>query len=208
MTAKAMDVTITIPELPDDMQDAYDSLRLAIMHAQRDGYQHVTKDDVLTMLGMLCDLVIFGGRGTTHADQSGNVSSLNLRPRNSDRVGCLKNDGGRGPHDFSTLDGAGQVVCRKCRLREDAYIQPPGNVAAVGEANDKADYWLAHMLAEYVVRHNEGCELESMTDFTERQLCVTEYCAPCAARWWLDEQAKLASQPAPSSEVAGDEVGR
>lgn len=62
LTGEGFGMDFQFPELPDDMADAFDLLRLAIMHAQRDGYQHVTKDDVLTSLGMLCDLALFADR--------------------------------------------------------------------------------------------------------------------------------------------------
>jgi len=40
---------------------------------------------------------------------------LQLHLRKKEFVGCLKNDGGRGPHKFDALDNNGRVICEHCR---------------------------------------------------------------------------------------------
>lgn len=66
----------------------------------------------------------------------------------------------------------------------DASVPSP---PAAVEANDKADYWLCHTLAEYARKHGH-CESDDDMECSEHELCVTEYCAHCAAVWWLEEQ--------------------
>jgi hypothetical protein len=46
-----------------------------------------------------------------------------------------------------------------------------------------APYWLLRALCERVAG---PCERGG--DCAASTLCVTERCAPCAARWWLDQQ--------------------
>jgi len=50
---------IVFPELPDDMADAFDGLKLAVLRHRRDGWREISKADVLTVLGVLCDIAIF-----------------------------------------------------------------------------------------------------------------------------------------------------
>lgn len=38
-------VLTALPELPDDMADAFDSLKLAILHAKRDGWRQISQRD-------------------------------------------------------------------------------------------------------------------------------------------------------------------
>jgi hypothetical protein len=46
-------VLTALPELPDDMADAFDSLKLAILHAKRDGWREISQREVSEMLTAL-----------------------------------------------------------------------------------------------------------------------------------------------------------
>jgi hypothetical protein len=45
-----------LPELPDDLADAFDGMKLAILHHKYDGWRAISRADVVGMLRMLRDL--------------------------------------------------------------------------------------------------------------------------------------------------------
>jgi hypothetical protein len=53
------------------------------------------------------------------------------------------------------------------------------------------DYWLLRALTERVAGN---CERQPYP-CESRQLCITESCLPCAARWWLEQNVMHADQP-------------
>jgi hypothetical protein len=73
-----------------------------------------------------------------------------------------------------------------------AYRALAAKLAAV-EA-ESAPYWLCTALADHVVSGGaSSCDREGI-DCDDTELCVSEYCAPCAAKWWLDKQAAPPAQ--------------
>lgn len=63
------------------------------------------------------------------------------------------------------------------------------------DETDCAPYWLCYGMAQYLVEIGEPCERAA----TGGELChntsdcITEWCAPCAAKAWLDEQKRLSA---------------
>lgn len=68
------------------------------------------------------------------------------------------------------------------------------------DESDSAPYWLCYALAEYVCAINETCEREP-TSCAESSLCITEWCAPCAALAWLNEQKRLSAPLPPNADL-------
>lgn len=50
---------LSIPEMPPDLADAFDSMRLAILRNRQDGWREISKANCLTVLGMLCQVVVY-----------------------------------------------------------------------------------------------------------------------------------------------------
>ena len=50
---------LVFPEMPDDMADAFDGLKLAIMRQKVDGWNEISRADTLTVLGVLCEIAMF-----------------------------------------------------------------------------------------------------------------------------------------------------
>jgi hypothetical protein len=58
-------------------------------------------------------------------------------------IGCSRNDGGRGPHDFGELNSNGVEICRLCRLPREAFpvAQPAASDATGRELPDAPGFW-------------------------------------------------------------------
>lgn len=221
MPAKADVTQIQFPELPDDMQDAFDSLRLAIMHAQRDGYQHVTKYDVLTMLGMLCDLAIFGGREKTdltdNADQPpGNAAEVGegtrplfvAAPEEVQRCALFASDVFSEEVDSMSevekVDLANKVIQRWVDNTPDAAVEG-GAVAELLKAVQSLDTdlcWIRHELRTTTKDQRDG-------EWRDGAVRMLEVHSELGCEMWTKYRTQSASQPTTSHAVAaGDEVGR
>lgn len=67
--------------------------------------------------------------------------------------------------------------------------------AAHGSASeDETPYWLLRSLAQYVSDLNIACEREPCS-CDQSSLCITEWCEPCAAKAWLENE-KTKEKPA------------
>ena len=64
-----------------------------------------------------------------------------------------------------------------------------------------APYWLCRSMAQYLVEVGEPCErvMSGGDTCVNSSDCITEWCAPCAAKAWLDEQKRLEA-PMPQNE--------
>lgn len=73
-----------------------------------------------------------------------------------------------------------------------------------GAAIEAADYyWLCRMMAADA--EQELCKNGTDTSCDQTSLCVTEYCIPCAARAWMNDQRRLEAMPVTNSQQKGGE---
>lgn len=89
-----------------------------------------------------------------------------------------------------------------CALEGIGFKRIPWNTRAVsgehsdqgGDATNGAPYWLCRGLAADA--EHQDCANGTDTSCDQTSLCITEYCMPCAAKAWMNDQRKL---EAPSS---------
>jgi hypothetical protein len=74
--------------------------------------------------GIFEDAINFAERMAKHFSPPP-ASDAPLPTGTFNRVGCIKNDGGRGPHKFDCLDNNGRLICRYCRLPPEAFPAAP-----------------------------------------------------------------------------------
>ena len=71
--------------------------------------------------------------------------------------------------------------------------KPAELAAAQGSADptDSAPYWLCYGMAEWLGKCGLECERRGDIPCPQTSDCITEWCIPCAAKAWLDEQKRL-----------------
>lgn len=74
------------------------------------------------------------------------------------------------------------------------------------DESECAPYWLCYALAQYVCDLNIACEREPCS-CDQSSLCITEWCEPCAAKAWLQEQKRL-SAPLPPNDPSSPHCRR
>lgn len=84
----------------------------------------------------------------------------------------------------SNADETAFAVQRVVRSRD---LEPRAKAEVAGAAEDTSPYWLTYTLAEFVSDIYDEC-LNPQMPCRVSSKCVTEYCAPCAARWWMEWQ--------------------
>lgn len=62
-----------------------------------------------------------------------------------------------------------------------------------------AESWLLRSLAQYVSDLNIACEREPVS-CNQSGICITEWCEPCAAKAWLENQRVAELEDAPANE--------
>jgi hypothetical protein len=105
------------------------------------------------------------------------------------------------------------TMCRDCH-----NLERTGTVAVAGAAicsaasskeperdeSDCAPYWLCRGMAQYIVEiYDETCERAAVGGELCHNTsdCITEWCVPCAAKAWLEEQIRL-EKPLPPNGAA------
>lgn len=106
-------------------------------------------------------------------------------------------------------DRAGYRKSVTNKMQEPSTLASATGSAATPEQperdeNDCAPYWLCRGMAEYIVElYGETCKRSA----TGGELChntadcITEWCVPCAAKAWLEEQKRL-EKPLPPNDQA------
>jgi hypothetical protein len=72
------------------------------------------------------------------------------------------------------------------------------------DESDCAPYWLCRGMAQYIVEiYDETCERAAVGGELCHNTsdCITEWCVPCAAKAWLEEQIRL-EKPLPPNGAA------
>jgi len=60
---------------------------------------------------------------------------------------------------------------------------------------DQTPYWLFRGMAARLEK--QECDHQTDTDCNQADLCVTEWCLPCAASAWMDETREAEKLPLP-----------
>lgn len=87
----------------------------------------------------------------------------------------------------------GKRECPHCHGSLERYEDPKA-VEIIAKLEDESPYWLLRSLAQYVSDLNIACEREPCA-CSQSSLCITEWCEPCAAQAWLNEQKRLEALP-------------
>jgi hypothetical protein len=91
------------------------------------------------------------------------------------------------------------VICdhseieKKNRMAMAAVFAQGDEIARLKkELAESAPYWLCYSIANYIKR--EPCQRKGDTECKHTGDCLTEWCAPCAAKAWMKERRRLARQ--------------
>lgn len=84
---------------------------------------------------------------------------------------------------------------RVAKLEGDGLL---GRATCSGDNSDSAPYWLCYGMAQYLTEIAEPCERAATGGelCANTDDCITEWCAPCAAKAWL-QQEQVRSRPLP-----------